>query len=533
LNMPIDPSKVVWDAPDPAKVQWDDEPKQKDTGQRTLDQIGGLLRGAGSIGSTLIELGRSGGTRGQPFSTLLDRYKSRTSDMDAALDTIGADRESGGYKAMKLGTEVAGSLGAGSAVGGAMRGLPMLSKLAPAVESAGATGGNMLTRVAGGAISGGATAGLVDPSQAKDGAVIGGALPPALKVLGEAGRMTGRALSGPAQSPQLAASVKAARDVGYVIPPTQAKPTLGNRLLEGLAGKISTAQNASAMNAEVTNALAKKAIGAKDLSAEGLQTVRTLANQGYDDLAGVGTFQVDGAFRKALEGLQPKTLPGTKNADVSELIDALKVQQSFDAQETINTLKQLRFDGFANKAQMDPTKKALGNAQISIAKEMESLIERNLEKLGQPELLKNFRDSRQLLAKVHTVDKALNKESGNIDASVLKRALEKGKPLSGELKTIAEFASRFPKASQSVERMGSLPQTSPLDWAASGAIAAGTANPMGLLGVAARPLARGAALSSPVQNRLLQSDPELLELLSSPDLQAAVGRAAPGLLSGR
>ena len=77
--MPIDPSKVTWDAPDPAKVVWDGEAKEepkKDTRQRTLDQIGGLLRGAGSIGSTLIELGRSGGTRGEPFSTLIDRYKA-------------------------------------------------------------------------------------------------------------------------------------------------------------------------------------------------------------------------------------------------------------------------------------------------------------------------------------------------------------------------------------------------------------------------------------------------------------------------
>jgi hypothetical protein len=209
------------------------------------------------------------------------------------------------------------------------------------------------------------------------------------------------------------------------------------------------------------------------------------------------------------------------------------VQQSFDAQETINSLKQLRFDGFANKAQMDPTKKALGNAQVGIARELESLIERNLEKAGRPDLLKNFRESRQLLAKVHTVDKALNKASGSIDASVLRRELERGKPLSGELRTIAEFAQRFPKASQSVEKMGSLPQTSPLDWAAGAALTTG-AGPMGLLGVAARPAARFAALSQPVQNSLLQSNDQILrDLLSSPDLQAAVGRAAPGLLSAR
>ena len=49
------------------------------------------------------------------------------------------------------------------------------------------------------------------------------------------------------------AAIQAARSQGYVIPPTQANPTLGNRLLEGMAGKLTTAQNASAANQGVTN----------------------------------------------------------------------------------------------------------------------------------------------------------------------------------------------------------------------------------------------------------------------------------------
>lgn len=57
---------------------------------------------------------------------------------------------------------------------------------APATTLAGATG-NMLLRSAGGAATGAASAGLVDPESAGVGAAIGGALPPALRAAGAVG----------------------------------------------------------------------------------------------------------------------------------------------------------------------------------------------------------------------------------------------------------------------------------------------------------------------------------------------------------
>jgi hypothetical protein len=57
--MPIDASKVVWDdAPDPALVKWDDKPRLSDipkaAWKQTKDLVLGGLRGAGSIGATLL-----------------------------------------------------------------------------------------------------------------------------------------------------------------------------------------------------------------------------------------------------------------------------------------------------------------------------------------------------------------------------------------------------------------------------------------------------------------------------------------------
>src|SRR5690606_24838065 len=133
---------------------------------------------------------------------------------------------------------------------------------------------------------------------------------------------------------------------------------------------------------------------------------------------------------------------------------------------------------------------------------LEDLIDRNLQASGQQELLKNYRAARQTLAKVYDVEKALNVASGNVDAKKLGSTLAKGRPMTGELKQIAEFANQFPKAAQMTDRLVSMPHVVPRDLGALGALSAATSNPLMLAGVLARPAARSLVLSGPVQNRL-------------------------------
>ena len=57
------------------------------------------------------------------------------------------------------------------------------------------------------------------------------------------------------------------------------------------------------------------------------------------------------------------------------------------------------------------------------------------------------------IAKLHDIDAALT-PSGHIDARVLAKISERH-PMSGELKTIADFAGNFPKAVQTGEKVGS------------------------------------------------------------------------------
>lgn len=517
----------------------------KSMGDEALQGLGnlaaGAVRGAGSIGATLlapVDIAKDA-LAGRGLS--LQSNRQRRADMDAGLQSLGAEPDSLLYKGGKLTGEIAGTLGAGGAAANVLsRVAPRAAAAAPglveALRTSGMTAGagGMGTRMAGGAITGGLSAGLVNPEDAGTGAMMGGALPVVAKGAGMVGEKIGNTIRGPAQSADMAAAIQAARSQGYVIPPTQANPTLGNRLLEGMAGKLTTAQNASAANQGVTNRLAAEALGLPGdtkLTADVLKSVRDSAGQAYQAVGNAGTITPGAKYMQALDDIAAphvKAMQGFPNAKASpvlDLVDSLK-SPSFDAGSAVAKIKELRSaaDDAFRTGNTD-----IGRAAKKAAGALEDAIEDHLQAIGQPDALAALREARKTIAKTYTVEKALNQSSGTVDAKKLAAQLQKGKPLSGDLRSVAEFAARFPKASQAVEGMGSLPQTSPLDWFAGVGLSAATSSPLGLLSVAARPAARKAVLSPMVQNGLIQN--QAPGLLSDPSLLQFGYRAAPLLMA--
>jgi hypothetical protein len=152
--------------------------------------VAGAVRGAGSIGATILapyDMAKDA-LAGKGLS--LESNRQRRADIDAGLQTLGAQPDSLLYKTGKLGGEIAGTAGAGGLVASGVRAFaPGANALASAIESGGLSGGgNMLTRMAGGAINGGVQAGMVNPRDASTGAALGGALPVVAKVGGMAGQ---------------------------------------------------------------------------------------------------------------------------------------------------------------------------------------------------------------------------------------------------------------------------------------------------------------------------------------------------------
>jgi len=103
----------------------------------------------------------------------------------------------------ELGGQVAATLPIGGVLAKVASKLPGVSAgLASAIQSGGfvAPGANMLTRAAGGAITGGAQSALVDPNIAGEGAILGGLMPGAAKVAGMAGNKLSGLIGSTAES---------------------------------------------------------------------------------------------------------------------------------------------------------------------------------------------------------------------------------------------------------------------------------------------------------------------------------------------
>ena len=144
----------------------------EDISQGALNVLGGALRGAGSIGATLI----------RPFESA-EENAARRAQMTEALQQFGVQPESGLFTAGKIGTEIAGTLPVGGilarglmAAPGAAAVAPVVAPLATALRTGGFGGGGIATRVAGGAGTGAVSAALVNPEEVATGAGVGAAV---------------------------------------------------------------------------------------------------------------------------------------------------------------------------------------------------------------------------------------------------------------------------------------------------------------------------------------------------------------------
>jgi hypothetical protein len=344
------------------------------------------------------------------------------------------------------------------------------------------------------------------------GTVTGGATPTIEKGI----KATANFLRGTAPSQGTMQAAKQGQEAGYVIPPTQVNPSLLNRLIEGTAGKLTTAQNASFKNQQVTNQLVAKSLGLPEdtvVTPEVLNNLRTTAGKAYENLGVTGTIKTSPKFNKALDEISvykdakqaEKDFPTGKTSPIVEVIDSLR-SPVFDVRSAMSKINVLRNDAdMAFKA----GDTGLFKANKEAGKILENTIENYLANTKQTDLLNEFRNARQLIAKTYSVGKALNPATGTVNAAKLAEQLKAGKPLSGELKQVGEFSSAFPTATKTTEAMGSLPQISPLD--VGGALIAGggtylsgsgAETPVTLATLLARPALRSVALSRPIQSRL-------------------------------
>lgn len=453
--MPIDLSQVQWDAAptiDPRAVKWDNTPSIANqiandaisqgarefpaqgsdaiggVSQAVLNALGGFVRGAGSIGATIARPFESGAENDQ-----------RRAGIDANMQAVGAQPDSIFYKGGKLGGEVAGTAGIGGVAANGLRAaarvspalLPYMTPLAAAVETGGfRTGGlsgipNVLTRVAGGAINGGLTAGAVNPEDAALGAAIGGAMPATTQLLGAAGDAAGKVFqkNTPTPNQRTIDTAREAIAAGYVVPPNMVEPGFKNQVIESISGKQATEQVASNKNTAITEGVVRDALGiAPDvqLTQSTLEGLRKTAGKAYADVANI-------------------------SPQAASDLEALK---------TARNEAQGWFKAYNRSA--SPNDLATAKQFRAAADNYENLLEFQALQAGRPDLVPALQDARKQIAKTYTVGRTLNDASGTVDARILGRMYEKGLPLSDGLDVAGKFASAFPAINKSPQQVGSV-----------------------------------------------------------------------------
>jgi hypothetical protein len=135
-------------------------------------------------------------------------------------------------------------------------------------------------------------------------------------------------------------------------------------------------------------------------------------------LKDVGTFKADAPFRNELAALSGEAGLTGANPEINTLVNNLNKAELGSA-AVVSELKRLRFHASKNIRSPDPIKVELGRAQFSAANTLEDLVDRNLTATGQSQLLDNFRNARQLIAKTYSAEDALADSAGNVAATDL------------------------------------------------------------------------------------------------------------------
>lgn len=214
-------------------------------GSKYLSALGGAVRGAAGIGTTLLTpvdaaVDAIKGDRGPTLSSLItgqkpmSRSEERRASLDPTLESLGADPNSLLYKGGKLGAEIAGTSGVGGMLANGLRaalpavrsmeGMRVLNGVAQGLETGGFRVGGLagspaglLARAGTGAAVGGVSAGMVNPEDVSMGAMIGGGLPLATKAAGALGGAIRRAIA-PEVSPEVRQLAQRADELGINIP---------------------------------------------------------------------------------------------------------------------------------------------------------------------------------------------------------------------------------------------------------------------------------------------------------------------------
>lgn len=239
-----------------------------------------------------------------------------------------------------------------------------------------------------------------------------------------------------------------AGQLGMVVPRSYVKPGVLSNLGERVGGKQAIESVAGAKNVEVINDIARRSLGldkGTQITPEVLSGMRKEAGKAYEAVKSIGKMSPDDIYKGALDKIANKysgttsEFPELARNSVNDFISALN-KESISANGAVEMVKKLRFEGGKALKSLDPEQAVMGMVRLDAAKAIDDLIARTARKSLDPKTFDEYLKARTLIAKTHTIERALNESTGNVSARQLAKALKRGEPLTGELKTVARFA---------------------------------------------------------------------------------------------
>lgn len=249
--------------------------------------------------------------------------------------------------------------------------------------------------------------------------------------------------------------IKKAQATGAKLLPSDVNISKVNRLIEALGGKKQLVGDIKELNEEWATNMAAKATGlpAKPavLTQEVLENARNESGKVYDT--------IERLRDKAQSDLEILQKPLLRIGDRHEMEVALAdkdvmektAKLTVDAAAKVNEFRRAQFEArsFYKMWQREGDPKLLDKAKEAeeSAMVLANKIKTGLESMGKPELWKEFEAARKRIAMIHQVEDALNIETGSVSGKALSQALNRGAPLTDELRTVAAFAGQ-PKSSK-------------------------------------------------------------------------------------
>lgn len=516
-----------------------------------------LARGAKDIVDTGAEFLAKGydkltGADSPTLSTLITGEKkgegARVSAMNEAGKKDFADNTTGSYVA-PVARVVGNALATAPAVSalGAGAGAAGLTRLGNSITSGGmsigkTTGNRLLdlvTRTAGGAVTGGVSAGLVNPDDAGLGAVLGGALPGVTSAIGAAGRGIGSLLRpDDALRPLAQTAVQkygiplAASDMSGNGLTRATRSVLDDTIGVGHRGVKQTAAKQAAFNKAVGGTFGAEA---DRLTPEVMDAAKKRMGGEFDRIWNQNTLRVDPQLVESLQGLKANAakLPqGDSNRLTSEIDDLFsKMVPNANGELTIPGDVANRFQSYLGK-QVNSAQSFLKDDLGTMRKALIASFNNSIDPADATALTKN----RTQYKAFKTVEDMMTgaelgvagRTAGDVPAGMLPQAVRKSysDPTGTPLAELSQIGSQF--VADRVARTGGSNRAMVQNSLLGGAVSLGAyTNPASL---AALPVAAGLneLLSNPRIGRALLADPasknELMKLLSSPEGKSLLTR---------